>query len=236
MRSFSDFVAAPKHKAAVVAQAPAAPAVSAPAQLPEPPASIIIVTVAALDAAIQRFNARVVAAHAAGRADLRAERNLDACVSIAAALRRYGNLTEKQASYARALIGWSLEAADKPAAQQKKLPATLAVVRPFARVTIGEIRFSKKRGEDFFWIKSADVLVGKLDAEGVALFQGRITAAGLDKAEIAAQLDRIEADPAAALKAHGDATGACGCCGLELTNPESIARGIGPICWRKIGF
>ncbi len=157
-------------------------------------------------------------------------------MSLAAALRRYGNLTEKQASYARALIGWSLEAADKPAAQQKKLPATLAVVRPFARVTIGEIRFSKKRGEDFFWIKSADVLVGKLDAEGVALFQGRITAAGLDKAEIAAQLDRIEADPAAALKAHGDATGACGCCGLELTNPESIARGIGPICWRKIGF
>lgn len=28
----------------------------------------------------------------------------------------------------------------------------------------------------------------------------------------------------------------CGCCGLTLTNPESIARGIGPTCAGKWGF
>lgn len=31
-------------------------------------------------------------------------------------------------------------------------------------------------------------------------------------------------------KAFGHKTGRCGCCGRELTNPDSIAAGIGPIC------
>lgn len=29
--------------------------------------------------------------------------------------------------------------------------------------------------------------------------------------------------------------GACGACGRPLTTPESIQRGIGPICWAKLG-
>jgi hypothetical protein len=29
--------------------------------------------------------------------------------------------------------------------------------------------------------------------------------------------------------------GRCGCCGRALTVPESIARGIGPECWSKMG-
>lgn len=44
------------------------------------------------------------------------------------------------------------------------------------------------------------------------------------------------ADPAAAAKLYGIRTGNCSCCGRELTNPESIARGIGPICADKFGF
>jgi hypothetical protein len=55
------------------------------------------------------------------------------------------------------------------------------------------------------------------------------------------------ADPAAAVKADAARraqllledpamTIPCGCCGLTLSNPESIARGIGPICAGKWGF
>lgn len=40
--------------------------------------------------------------------------------------------------------------------------------------------------------------------------------------------DAITAEDAWAQVGH--ATGWCGICGRELTNPESIARGIGPIC------
>jgi Family of unknown function (DUF6011) len=44
------------------------------------------------------------------------------------------------------------------------------------------------------------------------------------------------ADPAAAAKAYGLRTGTCSCCGRELTNPESRAAGIGPICAEKYGW
>lgn len=33
--------------------------------------------------------------------------------------------------------------------------------------------------------------------------------------------------------AFGRATGTCAFCGLELTDPKSIERGIGPVCWGK---
>jgi hypothetical protein len=44
------------------------------------------------------------------------------------------------------------------------------------------------------------------------------------------------ADPAKAATAYGQQTGCCACCGRELTDPESIARSIGPICAGKWGF
>ena len=43
-------------------------------------------------------------------------------------------------------------------------------------------------------------------------------------------LNRLEHDPKATLEVVGKQTGTCGCCGRELTNPDSVAAGIGPIC------
>lgn len=36
--------------------------------------------------------------------------------------------------------------------------------------------------------------------------------------------------------AYGKQLGACGHCGRTLTNPESIERGIGPVCFTKMGW
>lgn len=44
------------------------------------------------------------------------------------------------------------------------------------------------------------------------------------------------ADPVKSAIAYGQQTGVCACCGRELTDPESIARGIGPICAENFGF
>src|SRR5262245_8982532 len=44
------------------------------------------------------------------------------------------------------------------------------------------------------------------------------------------------ADPEAAAVAYGQRTGEGSCCGRELTNAESRARGIGPICAEKYGW
>jgi len=49
-------------------------------------------------------------------------------------------------------------------------------------------------------------------------------------------LAKIAADPAAASAAYGHEIGACGVCGITLTNDESRARGIGPKCAAKHGW
>jgi hypothetical protein len=54
--------------------------------------------------------------------------------------------------------------------------------------------------------------------------------------EIKARLAIIAADPAAAARVDGIETGICCCCGAELTDPVSIAAGIGPICASGWGF
>lgn len=46
----------------------------------------------------------------------------------------------------------------------------------------------------------------------------------------------IAADPMKAAIEYGRSTGECGCCGRELTDPASVAAGIGPICATKWGI
>jgi hypothetical protein len=40
----------------------------------------------------------------------------------------------------------------------------------------------------------------------------------------------IAANPAARMKEFGDITGTCAKCGRPLEDPESVARGLGPVC------
>lgn len=49
-------------------------------------------------------------------------------------------------------------------------------------------------------------------------------------------LSLIAANPSQVAKDYGKRVGVCSCCGRELTDPESIAAGIGPICATKWGF
>ena len=52
----------------------------------------------------------------------------------------------------------------------------------------------------------------------------------------AAKLVEIATDPRKAALAHGLATGQCAVCARELTDPVSVARGIGPICAARFGW
>lgn len=49
-------------------------------------------------------------------------------------------------------------------------------------------------------------------------------------------LEAIVADPEKAASDYGHEIGKCGICSRTLTNPESIAKGIGPICAGKAGW
>lgn len=52
----------------------------------------------------------------------------------------------------------------------------------------------------------------------------------------AAEVVAVATDPEAAAVAYGKRFGRCACCGAELSNPESVARGIGPICAGRFGW
>jgi len=56
------------------------------------------------------------------------------------------------------------------------------------------------------------------------------------RGDIADALAAIIADPHAAMAAYGHLTGTCGRCGLHLEDETSVARGIGPVCIKKLGW
>jgi uncharacterized protein DUF6011 len=57
-----------------------------------------------------------------------------------------------------------------------------------------------------------------------------------DRAKREAILAEIAKDPKAASLAYGREIGACGVCGRTLTDPDSIDKGIGPVCAGRLGW
>lgn len=49
-------------------------------------------------------------------------------------------------------------------------------------------------------------------------------------------LKLIAANPSDAATRYGRETGACACCGRELSDPKSVEAGIGPVCARSWGL
>lgn len=171
------------------------------------------------------------------------------------AVRTYGELTERQL----AAVTKCATRAQTPAAPATPSRATaidcFKIADAFAaasmaglkkpKLIVGGYRFSlapvtgKNAGAIYVTTKAATVP----DAFGGVSRQylGKITDGQLfpvrdTTAEQIAEIVAIAADPANAAKAHGLRTGQCSCCGLPLTNAESIALGIGPICRDKYGF
>jgi hypothetical protein len=54
--------------------------------------------------------------------------------------------------------------------------------------------------------------------------------------ELALKIADICADPFGYAVNHGLMTGECSCCGKTLSDPKSIAAGIGPVCAKKWGW
>jgi hypothetical protein len=52
-------------------------------------------------------------------------------------------------------------------------------------------------------------------------------------ATIQGEVTEVMKDPLASVVAHGRETGECACCGRQLIDPESVERGIGPICFDR---
>ena len=86
------------------------------------------------------------------------------------------------------------------------------------------------------YVKLNRSYIGRLD--GTRFIPGRdYPALGEEnKKALVENLRAIAHDPAAAARNHGIATRKCSCCGLRLSDPVSVNRGVGPDCAERWGF
>jgi hypothetical protein len=167
--------------------------------------------------------------------------------SLAAGLIRYGSLTERQ-----------LAAAIRIAAEPKAKPAQAA--RPTVDVAGGGFTallaaFKRARSSGLkhpaltfeavtFKLASESsknpgclyVTGGKAygsDYFGKVSPAGVFSPSGACPASVQADVARIGLDPLGESVKHGKRTGSCACCNRPLSDPKSVYRGIGPICFEK---
>lgn len=143
---------------------------------------------------------------------------------------------------------WAAERLQKQAEQRVALDVTAIrnVLQSRRKVMVALFTFSlaPEHGNNpgAIYVKDNGQYVGKIPAGASTFAPGR----DFDQSRLPA-LQEAMANPAEAVKADAarraqllleDPTMSipCGCCGLTLTNPESIARGIGSICAGKWGF
>jgi len=204
--------------------------------------------VADLRAAAERFDAR---------RDNFAQGKGATCRDLADKLDRFGSfVSEKQADFARKLVEWSLPRQPAPVEQpmsdsgyvkrygvlppvKAPAPAPVPVVRlerlhatmqGMAKLRLGDVTIARKNQDQLCWVKWAghEQVVGRIDNGVLTVFAQRLR--GVTVGEVEARLRVIDLDPKAAAAAHGQASGNCSVCGRDLTDPQSIAIGLGPIC------
>lgn len=212
--------------AASVAPAPAAQHADAP----EP---------SEVDAAALRAAARSgkLSAYEAGAAD-----------DIASKLVTFGRYaSDRQRAFARGLIEKGATASAPAAGNPNTVPVPKlwALMQNIAQIDAGIVKVRKVNGIPHYWLKVRGVkqgAVGKIEGGVATVWPRKLAEKQLGFVEpvsfetYRAALVALEADPATVIAEHGKATGSCGCCGRELTDPESIARGIGPVCIEQAGF
>ena len=169
---------------------------------------------------------------------------------MGAAVVKYGFLTEAQMATCARLMASDAErdakfAADRaertaaaPAVDVTRIVETMGtaqangIKRPVLR--LADFKFSVApatgRNGGALYVKTAggDYL-GKIA-------DGKFARAFGVAVEVEAEIVQVASDPEAAAVAYGKRFGSCGCCGRELSDPESVERGIGPVCAGKFGW
>lgn len=165
--------------------------------------------------------------------------------SMIEAVVKFGSLTEKQLAAVQKCVAKDAERNVERAARVETAPQVdiTKIEVSFANAMAKGIKRPKLRLADFkfspapatgnnagaIYIKAGDTYLGKI--AGGKLFKSREC-----DDQIASSILVAAADPEAAAIAYGRRFGSCAICARELTNGESIDRGIGPICAEKFGW
>lgn len=164
-----------------------------------------------------------------------------------AAILRYGDLTDNQLGACKRSAGALREAmkrneerqAHAPKVEMAKIEEAFAAARASGlknrKLRIGAYNLqdasAASANAGAIYVKSANGnYLGKIkDGRFMRSFT-------LRHDEQEKEIVELLADPKGSAIAYGKMMGACSCCGRPLTDPESVAAGIGPICASKWGF
>lgn len=104
----------------------------------------------------------------------------------------------------------------------------------YPKVHIGPLKISmaqdNSRNPGYLYVKHQGEYAGKISPFGEFS-----RAYGIDP-PIVDYITTVARDPLAYAVQHGHMTGRCAICAKALTDAESVARGIGPICAKRFGW
>lgn len=182
------------------------------------------------------------AANEAVAAWLDASTTFEFAVSLKQTVLRYGNLSEKQMAAALKCVAKRADNARRDAARVAEATPinmdalTAAFSRAGAALKRPALRFE---GMKVYPARNKPgvlyVVATERDGEGERAYLGKVADGKFIRSRECTldQQSRFTAaavDPLGASILYGRLTGNCGCCGRALTDPESVARGIGPVC------
>ena len=171
--------------------------------------------------------------------------------SMLDALNKYGHLTERQMETVQRLTVQDAErqaarATEQVArAQSAPVVSVEAIEVAFNNAKEAGVKFPKLRLDTFVFSpagensKNAGAIYIKNKEDGVYLGKvagGRLFTSRDCTPEAAERITAVSSDPKQAAVAYGMKFGACSICGRQLTDSDSVARGIGPICAENYGF
>jgi len=170
--------------------------------------------------------------------------------SLNASLGKYGSLTENQiAAVRRSIVRASERAATRAQEQAEKVAAAPVatadrLAEAFAAARAKGAKYPRIRLAGFVFTSASETsrnpgAVYAKDGHGTYLgkaMSGKFLASRECDAELAKRIADAVSDPQAAAIAYGKEYGSCAICGRELSDPESVERGIGPICAAKFGW
>jgi hypothetical protein len=171
--------------------------------------------------------------------------------SMLDALNKYGHLTEKQMATVQRLTVQSAERQAQYQAERQAKAETApevsveAIEVAFQTAKGAGIKFPKLRLDSFVFSPAgansanAGAVYIKNKEDGVYLGKvmgGKLFTSRDCTAEAKDRIVAVATDPKQAAIAYGQRFGACAVCGRELTDGDSIDRGIGPVCAEKYGW
>lgn len=152
---------------------------------------------------------------------------------------KYGSFTDKQRHWAGVMVE---RAAAPPAAMKPRVYDLDLSGVPAGRYAVEQRRIQIDKPVDGKWAGWTFVKDGSDYGSARRIAGGRPEWNGCVEIQGSAQmsLDRLDleaiiANPLEAAKQYAKIAGRCCICNLVLENPESVARGVGPICAGKFG-